>query len=266
MNKIKNTMLALFLLILVCWVSSCSKHEIPVPGEVTSGAKVAFVQASEKSKSIAFYTNGEKISSLGALAAGVYGGANTAGTRFPVSDYCIFPAGSNDFSTYILGKVQVDSVLTSSLKGYNIEEGKTYTYYYYDNPDGTQTSKIIEDDLPEMDNSKASVRFVNLVSNASNNIKLIVTETTELPKPTLPLTLFSDQAFESASSSAHVFNFPGTTNSYTLTFQVWYTGAPNKLLISKTKEVVQRGRVYTVVAYGSASGTVGFLKFINQAY
>jgi len=261
-NILSVVVVAMFLL------PSCTKHEIPIPGQVVSGGKMAFVHASEKSVGIFFYAAGSKVSSASALSAGVFGGANGKGTRFPQSDYCLYSAGAMDFATYIQGKVLIDSVKTSSVAGFSLETDKSYTYYYYDNADGTQTAKIIEDNLPTLDNTQASVRFVNLVNNAGNNVKLVISATNQLPAPTLPYTLFDGQTYETVSATPYVFNFTGTAVSYTLTFQVWNTGVtPNKLLVSKTSEVVTRGRTYTVVAYGSALGTgVGFLKFINKAY
>jgi len=259
-------MFAVFMLTLLYLIPSCTKHDIPVRGDLATGAKVAFVQASEKSASVAFYANGSKISSSTTLATGVYGGANAKGTRFPQSDYSVFPAGSVDLSTFIIGKVITDSIQTSSVMSFPLVENQSYTYYYYDNPDGTQTAKVIQDDLAVLDNNQASVRFVNLVSNAANNIKLIVSTTSEIPAPTLPYTLFDGQAFETVSASPFMYNFSGTTNSYTLKFEVWYTGTPSKKLVEKTSEVVTRGRTYTVVAFGSRLGTVGFFKFMNKAY
>ena len=266
MNKIRNILLAVIMPTLVYLTQSCTKHEIPVKGELVSGAKVAFVQASEKSASVAFYANGFKISSSSVLASGVYGGANSKGTRFPQSDYCIFPSGSTDIATYILGKVNVDSIQTSSLPSVQLTEDKAYTYYYYDNPDGTQTAKVIEDNLTTIDPDKATIQFVNLVSNAGDSIQLRVTSTSESPAPALPYTLFDRQNFESLSANSYGYNFTGTTNSYTLTFEVWFVGTIPKKLVTKTSEVVTRGRMYTVLAYGSKNGTVGFLKFINKAY
>lgn len=266
MNKIINIMSAIVLLTLVYLVSSCTKHEFPIPGEAVSGAKLAFVQASEKSASVGFFLNGNKISSSATLATGVYGGANAKGTRFPQTDYCIFPAASADIATYVLGKVNVDSIMTSSLTGYNLESNKSYTYYYYDLNDGTQTSKIIEDVLPTLDLNTATVQFVNLVNNAADSVELRVTVSNEIPAATLPYAMFSMQPFASLSSTAHTFSFTGTAVSYTLTFEVWYIGPVTKKLVTKASEVVTRGRTYTVVAYGSKLGTVGFLKFINKAY
>jgi len=254
MNKIKNLFLVGLGFTLIYLFPSCTKHELSAPGDIVAGAKVAFVQASEKSASVAFFVDGSKVSSSSALAAGTFGGANTKGTRFPQSDYCIFQPGAADIATYILGKVNVDSIQTSSLSAVPMSENKAYTYYYYDNPDGTQTAKVLEDNLLTVDPNKATIQFVNLVSNAKDSIQLRVTSSSESPAPTLPYTMFDQQNFESLSTT------------YTLSFEVWYVGPTPKKLATKTGEVVTKGRMYTVVAYGSKNGTVGFLKFVNKAY
>jgi hypothetical protein len=259
-------MYAIAVLTLLYSIQSCTKHEIIAPGKVVTGAKVAFVQASEKSAAVSFYAAGKKISSSSALAVGVFGGSNSKATRFPVSDYCSFPSGNTDFSTYIIGKVNVDSIQTSTVAAFPLADDKSYTYYYYDKPDGTQTAAIVEDVLPTLDLSQATVRFVSLVTNANDSIKLVVSSSTEIPTATVPYTLFDRQSFGTASATPYTYAFSGNTNSYTMTFEVWYSGPTQKKLVTKTSEVVQRGRTYTIVAFGSKNGTVGFLKFVNKAY
>ncbi len=254
-NILLSGLVALFLL------SSCKKHEFVNPGTTAVGAKLAFVHASEKSGGIDFWMSGKKISS-----ATLTGSTNARSTRFPQSGYSVFSSGSFDISTYIQGKVKIDSIQTSTVPAFALQADKYYTYFYYDKADGTQTAKVLEETIGATESNKASVKFVNLVTNAAS-VKLVVTSSNELPAPTLPYILDNSTTFENIGATPYSYSFSGLTVSYTFTYEVWNTEVtPNVKLASLASEVVSVGRAYTVVAYGSAKGTVRLFKFLNKAY
>jgi hypothetical protein len=182
-------------------------------------------------------------------ATGVAYGNEAAGGR-----YTAIAPGAYTFAAKIASAGDVVSTTDQT-----IADGKYYSFFLsgiYSTTTKTAESFIIEDPVPtgQPDYTVATVRFVNAVSNGTDDLNLFVTNTESLVESPVDAAV----AYKSAGGFVTV---PGGT--YTLAAR--YTGSATNL-ISRTAVSLLGGHVYTITSRGNtgSASTLGLDLTENQ--
>ena len=194
--------------------------------------------------------NEEQCTGVGAESTnGVnYGGSANGASGW----YSDVPTGQHTLSGRIAAAT--DKNLPIANLQASLASGARYSYYLsgvYDAVTKTADSFIIQDQIPEIDHSMAYVRFVNAISN-SEPMTLYATnrETTEETAV--------GGAVAYASGGAFTALEPGSYDLATRT-----TGSATNV-ITRTNVGFSAGRVYTIGARGSATGSMALDNTANH--
>lgn len=182
MRKINIIIATLFIAVLF---NACKKdgvHELPTT--TTNGkALLKFFNFGVNSPSVNFFVNDNKITAIAsvtgveALTGLAYGGV------FPATNYCLLPPASYTFKGIIPDGAAVDpKVVVANIPG-TLQGDKSYSFYtcgIYNVVNKTTDAFILEDKIPAVDPTGASIRFVNTISNAPSGFDLVVKNTVTL--------------------------------------------------------------------------------------
>ncbi len=157
--KVKNNLLAAFILTALTVFVACEKNVISMPGDVPVGAKVKFVHACSNCPSLLVTANNVTINPT----AMSYGTATTTTGSFPTSGYAILPTG--DVTLDFIRSDSSKSLISSKV---NLTDGKWYTIYIGDTIP-TPTISLIEDDIKPFQDTLLRIRFANLLSGKTKD-------------------------------------------------------------------------------------------------
>ena len=161
--KVKNNLLAAFLLTALTVFMACEKNVISIPGDTPVGARVKFIQACSNcsvvntaprpSINVLITANGQTINPTGLAYGGI----------FPSSGYSVLPTGE-----ITLNFVRSDSGQTIFSSKVNLSDGKYYSIYVGDTIP-TPTISLIEDDIKVFQDTFFRVSFVNMLSGTKKD-------------------------------------------------------------------------------------------------
>jgi hypothetical protein len=165
--------------------------------------------------------------------------ASTAGLYYSVAP------GSHTLSGRITATT--DNGVAISNTPATLENAKFYSYYLsgiYNTTTKTVEAFVVEDALPDLDFTKAYVRFVNAISNSQPMTLYAKNQTTGVETA-----LGTTVAYKSAGA------FVGLPSGiYDLSTRVAGSGTD---VVTRTGVGFAAGRVYTITAYGDITATTG---------
>lgn len=209
-------------------------------------ARIKFFNFGVNAPGVDFYGNNVKLTAISSAT----GAESATGTRYGELGAGGFYVGVAPGQYTLNGKItaSTDHGLAISNATQNIENGKSYSYYqsgFYNTTTKTVDAFVVEDawTVPT-DFTKASIRFVNTISNATGPIQLVVKS-------------------QATGSAEIVIGTPtaykGATAFTTIPFGVYdlygrYT-ATGANVFTRTGVSFNGGRVYTVAARGDITVT-----------
>lgn len=218
-------------------------QEITTP--VSTGAGVRFYNFGVNAPGVNFYANDKKVTAITSST----GAESTTGTGFGAlgngGNYSVLAAGAYTFTGKIAATTDKD--LSISPVSMTIVDGKAYSYYMsgiYDATAKKVDAFIIEDALPSIDYSQASIRFVNAISN-SQPMTLYAKNTTTGVETAIGSTV----AYKSAGAFAALV--PGI---YDLSTRV---AGSSTNVITRAGVGFAGGHVYTISSKGDINATTG---------
>jgi len=230
---------------------SCKKegvHEIPT-ATTDGGGQIKFFNFGVGSPSLNFYANNGKISAVVSTSDREASTGLTYGSVFPTLSYSLLEAATYTITGVIPALATTDpSVVVSTLPA-PIEAGKFYSLYtcgIYSTTTKTTDAFIIEDKIPPISATTASIRFVNTISNATSGFNLVVKNTTTLTE----LVVATNVSYKTASEFTQVPN--GTYEIYAR----YPSGTANVISRTGTSVVaIVAGRSYTISSRGDMTVT-----------
>jgi hypothetical protein len=237
-------------------LAACEQHEILDRGVTATGAKVAFVQASLKSDSLArpvvFWLGSQKISGLGAASS----------NRFPGTEWCAITPGSYDVKCFFQGKVKADSILIGDATNFNFQDNKNYTYCFYDKyvgPGSAPTGKVFEQILNQNKLYKVNLNFINLLYGPTgSDVKIEISSIVPAQNFKVPISVTNSLKFEAnvLANDFQIIKSDSVTNLQKgVTMKVKVSDAvTGTLLIESAALSFTEGRTYTVVIFGNKDG------------
>lgn len=229
----------------------------------TAGSAVKFFNFGVNAPAVNFYANDKKLSATSSTSCSSAvdgtttdatclstGKESTTGTTYGnVANgsglYSSIAPGSYTLSGHVA--TTTDNGLAISNTSATLENGKFYSYYLsgiYNTTTKTVEGFVVEDPIPDVDYSKAYVRFVNAVSN-SQPMTLYAKDQTSGTESAIGGTV----AYKAAG--AFVAIAPGIFDLNTR------VAGSSTNVITRTAVSFSAGRVYTISARGDITATTG---------
>ena len=222
-----------------------SKVDRTVTGPAPA-ARIKFFNFGVNAPGVDFYANNVKVTAISSAV----GTESTRGAIYGEGGAGGFYVSVTPGQYTLNGKITAttDHGLAISTATQSIENGKAYSFYqsgFYNTTTKTVDAFVIEDAwTPPTDFSKASIRFVNTISNGTGPLQLVVknqaTGSTEV-------VIGSPVAYKSASTFTTV-----AAGVYDLYGRYTATGAN---VFTRTGVSLGGGRVYTIAARGDITVT-----------
>ncbi|HSK18034.1 MAG TPA: DUF4397 domain-containing protein [Longimicrobiales bacterium] len=260
----------LLLLLTAALLPACEENAVQeIAGPPAGGAAIKFFNFAPGSPGVNFYANDIKVTAVSTTACVTLtetnevectttGSESTSGVTYGGSAngangwYSDIAPGQYTVSGRIAAAT--DKNLAISNLQTNLADGARYSYYLsgpYNGVTKTADSFIVQDPIPAIDHSVAYVRFVNAVSNAAPMV-LHATNT----ETNAQTAVGGDVAYKSAGAFTSLA--PGTYDLATRTAG----GATD--LITRANVGFSAGRVYTITARGSITGTAALDNTANH--
>jgi hypothetical protein len=239
------------LIFLSAMMFSCKKDGVQeIPTTTTAGGgQIKFFNFGVGSPSLNFYANNGKISAVvsttdkEATTGLAYGGV------FPTLSYSLLMAGSYAFSGVTPALATTDPNVVVSSISFPVEADKFYSLYtcgLYNTANKTTDAFVVEDKLPPVSPTTASIRFVNTISNALSGLNLVLRNTTTLTE----IVVATNISYKTTSEFVQVPN--GTYE----VFARYPTGTANVISRTGTSVVaIVAGRSYTITSRGDMTVT-----------
>jgi hypothetical protein len=223
-----------------CMLGACGDEHVYFTKTRSSGegAKVKFVHAASDALGVNFYVNGAKVSS-GAAA----GSTIAYAASFPGTNYSILTPGVTEVKVLIPETLTTpQSVLVTS----NIDtDDDTYYTVALAGVTPNYETVLINDDLSSIPyDGKTYVRFVNLIHNTTNNLKVVAT--INVGTPPAPVTTVIAENIAYKQTSGFIALDPG---DYTIQLKDGTTDAVIATANAATK-LVAGNRTYTLFGRG----------------
>lgn len=252
-----NRHLSVAALLSAALLAACGKDAVrDISAPTMPSSRIKFHNFSPSSVGVNFFANDQKVTAVltsacfkPTTAADSTACATTGIESATGTTYGNVASGGRydaiDPGQYTLAAKIAAQTTTVSTLSQTIADGKYYSFFMsgiYNT--GTQTSEafIVEDPIPtDTDYTKAYVRLVNAVSNATGPLTLYVTNV--------------DTQTETAIGSAVAYKAAGTFVSVpagTYNVAVRYTGS-NTNVIARTGIALLGGHVYTITSRGSTA-------------
>jgi len=230
---------------------SCKKegiHEVPTT-TTDGGGQIKFFNFGVNSPSLNFYANDGKISAI-VSASGTEASTGLAyGSVFPTLSYSLLTAGTYTITGVVPALAATNPNAIVSSLSVPIAADKFYSLYtcgIYNTTTQTTDAFVVEDKIPAISESTASVRFVNTISNATAGFNLVFKNTTTLAE----LVIATNVGYKTASEFTQVPN--GTYEIYAR----YPTGTANIISRTGTSVVaIVAGRSYTISSRGDMTVT-----------
>lgn len=254
----KKYYLALPALLLGLCIYSCKKNAVQVIAtkiDASTTAQIKYFNFGVNSPSVNFYANNVKVSGISS-ATGLENTVGTlSGSVFPASNYSYIAAGKYTIKAQIPSTATVDAnAIIASVANASLENGKYYSLYtngIYNITAKTTDAFIIEDKIPALDTSKAYVRFVNTIPNATSSLSLYAKDVNRLTETAvatniaytsasefvpLPVGIYELYARNPATPTVNLISRNGTTNG-SVSFvggKVYTIGARGDITVTST--------------------------------
>jgi len=232
-------------LLCVVALAACDKNAVQVlPTDPLQGSRIKFFNFGVNAPGVNFYADNTKMTAI-LSATGVeattgvpYGGVGNGGA------YSTIASGSYTLTGRIAAAIDKDTAV--AIVNATMDDGKLYSFYlsgFYNSTTKKVDAFVVEDPVtPPTDYSKAYVRFVNAIANASP-LTLYATirnavDTTKVDT----ISVNAGVAYKSAGA------FTGLRIGVYNLFARYTDSTTNK--ISRTNVTLLGGRVYTVGALG----------------
>ena len=218
----------------------------PVRGPLPA-AEIKFFNFSVGSPGVNFWANDTKMTAISSAS----GKPSPIGTTYSNAGagglYTAIAAGQYAFTGRIADTV-TDKNLVISTTNQAVVAGKAYSFYQsgiYNSTTKTTDSFIVEDNWTVPTDTLAHVRFVNAISNAPNDIQLVIKSQTT---GSTEVTIGGPTAYKSATAFVAI---PGST--YDLYGR--YPGSATNVF-TRTGVSFSARRVYTITARGDVTSSV----------
>jgi hypothetical protein len=273
MSRIMNRYASAAVALAVLALAACEKNTIvDITKPVIPTTQVRFFNFGVNAPQLNFYANETKMAAINsslcsptptdtvqqricresgqeATTGIAYGGVGASGL------YSVIEPGSYTLKGTIAATT--DKNLAVASLPVTLDAAKVYSFYvsgFYNTTAKTVDAFVVEDPIPALDWTKATVRFVNAISN-SNPMTLTVRDSTTKTETAIGTTV----AYKSAGTFVAVD--PGVVEFYTTV-----PGSATKV-IARTGVTLAAGRIYTVSARGditvSFSGTATNRAFLD---
>jgi hypothetical protein len=225
-------------------LSGCEKNAINENYQpASSGAYVKMIHAAQEAPMSNMYLDNAKITALAPTTAGIVTGLSYAGTAvFPATyGYANVPAGS--FNLQIIdttsAKGTADIVAAAPV---NLSEGASYSAFLIGKAGAFETF-LVQDELPMMNQTKAYIRFVNVMVDAptSFDVKAVRKATTQTPE--IVTVIGNNVGYK--NNTTYIEIEPGTYD-----FPIYATGSATPYT-TMTGIAPTGGRVYTLYTRGN---------------
>jgi hypothetical protein len=225
-------------------ISSCEKNAIDnnaVP--VTAGSHIKMVHAAQEAPMANLFVGNEKVSAIAPNAQNVSLGLSYTGTAvFPVSyGYANVAAGPTNVQIIDTVGAKGTAVILAA-KSVSLDAASSYTAFLTGKT-GSFEAHIIKDELPELNYTKAYVRFVNVMVDAPANFELKANFKATATKPATSTPIGADIAYK--QHTPFIAIEPGTYD-----FPVFVQGATTAYT-TMTNITPVAGRVYTFYIRGN---------------
>lgn len=250
-----NRYLSIAGLLTAALLSACEKNAVQEIAGPAPSSRILFFNFGVGAPAVNFYANDAKmtatLSTTGSEATtGVnFGGVGAGGAYTGIAPGTYTLAGKISAAT--------DKDLAISNLSTTIADGKFYSYYLsgpYNTTSKTVDSFIVEDPIPELDFTKAYVRFVNAISNSSPMVLKITNSATDPPTVTA---IGGPVAYKSAGAYVAV-----PEGNYTIATQL--PGSSANAIVRTTAVAFSNGRVYTIAARGTMAATGTAAPFLDN--